>query len=66
MVLIYASTGYGEYHEGFPCLKASGGDVGGGGEGLICYETGRCLSEGYGSTVCEQPSGELHGTGRVQ
>lgn len=35
MLKVFVTTRHSEYKEGFPCLRASGADCGGGSEGLI-------------------------------
>ena len=46
----YIANRYAEYIEGLPTLRASGGDTGGGGEGLIVYES---LPKDNRGIVCE-------------
>ena len=44
----YVTTRFSEYHEGFPTLRASGADAGGGSEGIVCmsaYWTNQRISE---------------------
>ena len=38
LVVCFGASGYANYTEGVPTLRAKGGDLGGGGEGLIVYE----------------------------
>lgn len=49
-IVCYTATQYAGYTENLPILKASGGDIGGGSEGLIVYEN---TSENHRESVCE-------------
>ena len=62
-LVMFVANRYAQYEEGLPTLRASSGDIGGGSEGLIVYES---ISDNYGCAVREQPSWELHRAGRVQ
>ena len=62
-LVMFVANRYAQYEEGLPTLRASGGDIGGGSEGLIVYES---ISDSNRGAVREQSSGELYRAGRVQ
>lgn len=62
-LVMFVANRYAQYEEDLPTLRASGGDIGGGSEGLIVYES---ISDSDRGAVCKQPSGELYRAGCVQ